>query len=50
MALKTVDIKGVAYYSLGKYRKGLSEEQLKKYLELFEKYLKIFYLKFLEII
>ena len=38
MALKTVDIKGVAYYSLGKYRKGLSEEQLKKYLELFEKY------------
>ena len=38
MALRTVDINGVAYYSLGKYRKGLSEEQLKKYLELFEKY------------
>jgi len=38
MALKTVDIKGVAYYSLGNYRKELSDEQLKKYLSLFEKY------------
>ena len=38
MALKTVDIKGVAYYTLGKYRKELNDEQLKKYLELFEKY------------
>ena len=38
MALKTVDITGVAYYSLGKYRKQLNEEQLKEYLALFEKY------------
>ena len=38
MALKTVDIKGVAYYSIGNYRKGLNDEQLKKYLSLFEKY------------
>ena len=38
MALKTVDIKGVAFYSLGKYRKDLSEEEMKKYLALFEKY------------
>ena len=38
MALKTVDIKGVAYYTLGKYRKGLNEEQMKEYLVLFEKY------------
>ena len=38
MALKTVDIKGVAYYSLGKYRKELNDEQLKEYLILFEKY------------
>ena len=38
MALKTVDIKGVAYYSIGKYRKDLNEEQLNKYLSLFEKY------------
>ena len=38
MALKTVDIKGVAYYSLGSYRKQLNDEQLKEYLKLFEKY------------
>ena len=38
MALKTVDIKGVAYFTLGNYRKGLNEEQLKEYLILFEKY------------
>ena len=38
IALKTVDIKGVAYYSLGNYRKKLNEEQMKKYLSLFEKY------------
>jgi len=38
MALKTVDIKGVAYYSIGKYRKNLNDEQLKEYLSLFEKY------------
>jgi len=38
MALKTVDIKGVAYYSLGNYRKNLSDEQMKEYLTLFEKY------------
>ena len=38
MALKTVDIKGVAYYSLGHYRKELNDEQLKEYLNLFEKY------------
>ena len=38
MALKTVDIKGVAYYSLGNYRKKLNDEQMKEYLVLFEKY------------
>ena len=38
IALETVDIKGVAYYSLGKYRKQLTDEQLKEYLALFEKY------------
>jgi len=38
MALKTVDIKGVAYYTLGSYRKKLSDEQMKEYLILFEKY------------
>ena len=38
MALKTVDIKGVAYYSLGNYRKKLNDDQMKEYLKLFEKY------------
>ena len=38
MALKTVDIKGVAYYTLGKYRKELNDKQMEKYLKLFEKY------------
>jgi len=38
MALKTVDIKGIGYYSLGNYRKELNDEQLKKYFILFEKY------------
>ena len=38
VALKTVDIKGVAYYSLGNYRKKLNDEQLDEYLVLFEKY------------
>jgi phospholipid transport system substrate-binding protein len=38
IALKTVDIKGVAFYSLGKYRKDLNEEHMKEYLSLFEKY------------
>jgi len=38
MAMKTVDIKGVAYYSLGNYRKTLSDEQMNEYLSLFEKY------------
>ena len=38
IALKTVDIKGIAYYSLGNYRKKLNDEQLDEYLILFEKY------------
>ena len=38
IALKTVDIKGIGYYTLGGKRKELSPEQLKKYEEIFEKY------------
>jgi len=38
MALKTVDIKGVAYYTLGNYRKEFNDEQMKEFLGLFEKY------------
>ena len=49
MALKTVDIKGVAYYSLGKYRKELSDEQMREYLSLFEEYfLKRFTSRFID--
>jgi len=38
IALKTVDIKGIGFYTLGGYRKSLSEEQMKEYAKLFEKY------------
>jgi len=38
IALETVDVKGIGYYSLGKKRKELTPDQLKKYESLFEKY------------
>ena len=38
IALETVDIKGIGYYTLGSYRKGLSDEQLEEYSDLFQKY------------
>ena len=38
IALKTVDIKGLAYYTLGGKRKKISSEELKKYEKLFEGY------------
>ncbi len=38
IALKTVDIKGIGFYTLGGYRKSLSEEQMNEYAKLFEKY------------
>ena len=38
IALATVDINGIGYYTLGNYRKDLTDEQLKKYTNLFEKY------------
>jgi len=38
MALKTVDIKGIGYYTLGNYRKQLSDDQMETYSVLFEKY------------
>jgi phospholipid transport system substrate-binding protein len=38
VALATVDIKGVGLYTLGSYRKNLTEEQKKKYSNLFEEY------------
>ncbi len=38
IALKTVDIKGIGYYTLGSKRKELTPKELKKYEEIFEKY------------
>ena len=38
IALKTFDIKGISYYTLGNYRKKLEGETKQKYLNLFEKY------------
>ena len=38
IALKTVDVKGIGYYTLGKKRKDINPDQLSKYRELFEKY------------
>jgi phospholipid transport system substrate-binding protein len=38
IALVTVDIKGVGLYTLGSYRKNLTEEQKKEYSNLFKKY------------
>ena len=38
IAIATVDIKGVGLYTLGSYRKDLTEEQKKEYSSLFEEY------------
>ena len=38
IAKETVDIKGIGFYTLGSYRKEMSDSQKKEYLNLFEKY------------
>ena len=38
IAKKTVDINGIGFYSLGKYRKTLSDKQKEDYIEIFTKY------------
>ena len=38
IAKETVDIKGIGLYSLGSYRKNLSKDQLKNYINIFEEY------------
>ena len=38
IAKETVDIKGIGFYTLGAKRKDLTDEEKKKYLDLFEKY------------
>ena len=38
IASETVDIKGIGYYTLGAYRKNISDDQIEKYNTLFEQY------------
>ena len=38
IALKAADIDGIGYYTLGKYRKGMSDGELEEYSALFKKY------------
>tara|TARA_B100000427_G_scaffold318620_1_gene316007 strand:- start:490 stop:1092 length:603 start_codon:yes stop_codon:yes gene_type:complete len=38
LAKKNVDIRGIGLYTLGKYRKGLSEKDKENYAKIFEKY------------
>ena len=38
IAKKTVDIRGIGFYSLGKYRKTISDQKKKEYLDIFTKY------------
>ncbi|MDC0654038.1 ABC transporter substrate-binding protein [Candidatus Pelagibacter sp.] len=38
IAKETVDIDGIGLYTLGSYRKGLSDNKKEKYLDLFEEY------------
>jgi len=38
IAKETVDIKGIGYYSLGAYRKNISDQQKIEYFDIFEKY------------
>jgi len=38
IAEETVDIEGIGFYTIGNYRKDMSENELKKYTELFEQY------------
>ena len=38
IARDTVDINGIGFYSLGAYRKGLTEEEIAKYKKLFSEY------------
>ncbi len=38
IALDTVDIKGIGFYSLGKHRKSLSDKEKKEYSDIFKDY------------
>ena len=38
VAKETVDVRGIGFYALGSYRKGISDDKKKEYDDLFEKY------------
>ena len=38
IAKETVDIRGIGFYSLGKHRKNMTNQEKEKYLDIFEKY------------
>tara|TARA_B100001741_G_scaffold183514_1_gene151082 strand:- start:27 stop:623 length:597 start_codon:yes stop_codon:yes gene_type:complete len=38
IALETVDIRGIGFYTLGKHRKNLNDDQKKEYSKLFKQY------------
>ena len=38
IAKRTVDIRGIGFYSLGAYRKALSDKQKQEYFDIFEQY------------
>jgi phospholipid transport system substrate-binding protein len=38
IAVETVDINGIGFYTLGTYRKGLTDQQKKEYIRLFKEY------------
>ena len=38
IAKETVDIEGIGFYTIGNYRKDMSENELSKYAELFQQY------------
>ena len=38
IAKKSVDFRGIGYYSLGAYRKNLSDDKKKEYLDIFKEY------------
>ena len=38
IAKESVDVEGIGFYTLGKYRKNLTEDEKEKYLDLFTKY------------
>tara|TARA_B100000900_G_C20576498_1_gene715560 strand:+ start:1573 stop:2172 length:600 start_codon:yes stop_codon:yes gene_type:complete len=38
IAKETVDVEGIGFYTLGKYRKNLTDDEKKRYSDLFEEY------------